>query len=192
MAVGPVLRLMLWVEHPDKTSRQYIAAIVDSGASRSYFTLDVADELGIRDELEEFGRSVGLGSEFQTWRSRKPVKAQILAIYPEPQGPTLVGPVFELDPSFGEPQDSLLGREDFFRAFTITFDENPVKPTLTLEWPEALASAGARALSTHPALERSPVPEMVLARITITNRNVIASCDTARIFAAPAVGTTSP
>lgn len=129
---------MLSVEHADGTARKYIAAIVDSGASRSYFTLDVAEELGIKDDLEEFGESVGLGSKFQTWRSKRPIKAQIILNYPEPQGPTLVGPEFELDPSFGEPQDSLLGREDFFRTFEITFRENPAKPLLTLAWPEAL------------------------------------------------------
>lgn len=81
---------------------------------------------------------MGLGSQFPTWRSPTSVKARILANYPAPQGPTLVGPVIDLDPSFGEPQDSLLGREDFFQMFRITFAENPVRPLLTVEWSEAL------------------------------------------------------
>lgn len=116
------------------TGRKNIAAIVDSGASRSYFALDVAEELGIRADLVEGGRSVGLGSSFQTWRSQRPIKAQIIAVYPEPQGPTFVGPVIDLHPSFGEPQDSLLGRADFFQAFQITFRENASPPLLTLAW----------------------------------------------------------
>lgn len=121
-----------------KVGRLDIGAYVDSGAARSYFPLEVADELGIRSELQQHGHSVGLGSRFETWKSPNPIMAQVVATFPDPQGPTPTGPNIELDPLFGEPQDSLLGRADFFRTFQITFNENPEKPLLTLEWADRL------------------------------------------------------
>jgi hypothetical protein len=95
--------------------------------------LRVADRLGIRDSLEETGSpSVGLGSEFKTWMRDEPIHGQVIATFPEPQGRTPIGPRLELEPSFGEPADMLLGRADFFRAFAITFREGPGE--FELEW----------------------------------------------------------
>ena len=130
-----MLRLALSVERQDGTvARKNIAAIVDSGAATSYFALDVAEELGIRSDLTEAGSGGGLGSSFQIWKAPRPVRAQVVALYPEPQGATLIGPVVNLHPSFGDPQDSLLGRADFFRAFQISFRESATPPLLTLAW----------------------------------------------------------
>ncbi len=131
-----MLEVVLTTRLPDGSSRRLIVfAIVDSGAARTYFPLAVADRLGLRGSLEKTSeRPAGVGSTFDTWSTPIPVTGQIIAAYPEPQGRTLIGPRFALQPWFGEPADLLLGRADFFQAFRITFHENSAAPMLHLDW----------------------------------------------------------
>jgi hypothetical protein len=133
---SPVVELLLTAELPDGTSKSVpVFGYVDSGAARSYFPLAIADRLGIRHLLtKNDDPSVGLGSEFDTWTCPVPIFGQIIATYPEPQGRTERGPRLTLHPWFGEPEDFLLGRADFFQAFTITFVENPAAPLFHLDW----------------------------------------------------------
>lgn len=128
---------MLTAELPGGTTQRLLVfGYVDSGAARSYFPLAIADRLGVRDLLvKNDERSVGLGSEFDTWTCPIPIYGQIVATFPE-LGRIERGPRLTLHPWFGEPEDFLLGRADFFQAFTITFMENPVNPLFHLDWPE--------------------------------------------------------
>jgi hypothetical protein len=133
---APVVELVLTAELSDGTSNSVpVIGCVDSGAARSYLPLAIADRLGIRDLLiENEDRSVGLGSEFVTWTAPIPIFGQIVATFPEPQGRTERGPRLTLHPWFGEPDDFLLGRADFFQAFTVTFNENAAAPLFHLDW----------------------------------------------------------
>ena len=124
------------VDLPDgRTGHANVIACVDSGAERSYLPLRIAARLGIQSLLTSNPEpSAGLGSTFETWVPPRPIKARIVAEFPEPQGRTLIGPELRLTPWFGEPEEFLLGRADFFQAFQITFDENPVAPLFHLDW----------------------------------------------------------
>jgi hypothetical protein len=44
------------------------------------------------------------------------------------------GPVFELSPAFSEKEPLLLGRHDFFKAFTVTFQEDARTPVFHLDY----------------------------------------------------------
>ena len=131
-----MLELELTARSRDGSGRtETVAACVDSGAARTYLPLVVADRLGICDSLARNPvDSFGVGSTFATWTSPNPIGAQIIATYPDARGRTEVGPELRLRPWFGEPEDFLLGRADFFQAFQITFNENPMAPRFHLDW----------------------------------------------------------
>jgi hypothetical protein len=105
-----------------------VLAIVDSGAYRTSFPLQIATDLGIaQDELfEDPHGGAGVGSRFRVWTTTVPIMAGIALFQPGPDGhPQPWGPSFSLSPGFIEHDAFLLGREDFFRAFTITFENTP-------------------------------------------------------------------
>lgn len=119
-------------------------ACVDSGADRTFLPLGIAGQLGIADnELTQDphgGR--GVGSSFSTWSSTVPIFGRILAILgtPAQPRPELWGPQFLLSPAFSENDDCLLlGRQDFFRAFTVTFQEQASGPVFHVDYPDAPA-----------------------------------------------------
>ena len=99
-----------------------VLAMVDSGAYRSHFPLDVARDLGLSDDdlsKDELGGR-GVGSEFDTWSSRIPIRAGIGRIA-EDGSLVAWGPGFTLMPVFSEHEAFLLGREDFLARFDVTF-----------------------------------------------------------------------
>jgi hypothetical protein len=101
-----------------------VIATVDSGASKSFFPKQIAYRLGIQDaELaQDPGQSQGVGSVFTTWSSTVPIRANIIAYLTGAAGPQIWGPQINLDPAFSEHDAFLLGREDFFRPFIVTFE----------------------------------------------------------------------
>jgi hypothetical protein len=109
---------------------QLVVAVVDSGADRTVLPLSVALRLAIMDTLER-DPADGFGFEggaFPIWRSSLPLLGQVIA-----NDGTAWGPRFPLAPVFADADIALLGREDFFRAFTITFQEHPAAPVYHLD-----------------------------------------------------------
>ena len=71
------------------------------------------------------------GEPFPTWSSPIPIDAWVLA---EVGTELLVwGPRLRLDPAFADVEIALLGRADFFRAFTVTFQEHAATPVYHLD-----------------------------------------------------------
>lgn len=109
---------------------EIVSAVVDSGADRTFLPRDVATRLGIgEDELVMTPRG-GTGVEgrsFPTWSSTVPINACVVA------ATGIWGPRFRLEPVFADLGIALLGRADFFRAFTITFQEHPATPVYHLD-----------------------------------------------------------
>ncbi len=50
------------------------------------------------------------------------------------RGPVPWGPTFALNPAFSEKDPMLLGRADFFQAFTVTFQKSPTTPAFHLDY----------------------------------------------------------
>jgi hypothetical protein len=110
-----------------------VLALVDSGADRSAFPLQIAKDLGIADNelVEEPAGGAGVGSTFRVWTTTVPIMAGIGFFQPAPDGTVQPwGPGFSLNPSFVEADAFLLGRADFFQAFTVTFDMNGAGQTV--------------------------------------------------------------
>lgn len=102
-----------------------VLAMVDSGAWRSIFPKQIAYDLGIRDDelTEDPLGGGGVGSHFRVWMSSVPIRAGIGFFEPNPDGTERPwGPGFDLEPAFTEHDAFLLGRADFFQAFTVMFD----------------------------------------------------------------------
>lgn len=100
--------------------------------------LSFADQLNLEEsELEQDeGSSGGVGSIFNTWSSTVPLVGQVAAFLDATEGPTPWGPEFPLDPGFTDLQPEpppLLGRADFFKAFSVRFDEDHSSPSFTIE-----------------------------------------------------------
>jgi hypothetical protein len=104
-------------------------AVVDSGASTSSFPRSVAQALGIGDhELEPTRYGVNTpggstGKAVPSWRPNAEIDihGQILARSSRYDAEAF-GPRFRLDPVFIEDESwFVLGRDDFFRAFSVTF-----------------------------------------------------------------------
>jgi hypothetical protein len=103
---------------------------VDSGADRTVLPLSVAIRLEVPDTLER-GSERGLGAEghaFPVWSATVPMYGRVVADDGTPWGPR-----FPLHPMFADTGIPLLGREDFFRAFTVTFQEHPDTPVYHLD-----------------------------------------------------------
>jgi hypothetical protein len=113
-----------------------VRALVDSGAYRSSFPLQVAGDLGIeqRELVEDQAGGVGVGSHFRVWTTPVPIRAGVALFEAASDGTRQPwGPGFTLTPAFIEHDAFLLGRADFFRAFTVTFEETPEGPVFHLD-----------------------------------------------------------
>jgi len=117
-----------------------VPALVDSGAYRSSFPLRIAHDLGIEQHelVEDPAGGVGVGSHFRVWTTPVPIRAGIALFESASDGTRQPwGPGFTLTPAFIEHEAFLLGRADFFRAFTVMFEETPVGPVFHIEAPGA-------------------------------------------------------
>lgn len=118
-----------------------VIATVDSGASRCFFPLQIAMRLGLTpgELAQDAGQATGVGSSFNTWSSTLPVRAMVIAYLAVPGQAQLVpqawGPEIALQPAFAAEQAFLLGRVDFFKAFTVTFEEIGGVPQFHLDAP---------------------------------------------------------
>jgi hypothetical protein len=83
----------------------------------------------MRDAIDGVGVE---GASFPTWSSSVALQARIIANFG--QGPVPWGPIFPLNPAFSEKAAALLGRQDFFQAFTVTFAENAAAPAFHLDY----------------------------------------------------------
>jgi hypothetical protein len=120
------LRLVVIADRPASPGTPIaVAAIVDSGASRTTFPLDTARELGIEDhELSPHptgGR--GVRSRFDLWTTSVTIRARVRRRDLVTEEYSAWGPAFSLRPWFVDDDVFLLGRADFFSVFTITFEE---------------------------------------------------------------------
>jgi hypothetical protein len=123
-------------------NEEMLGATVDSGAPRSLFPKEFAEiSLGIdsADLIQDPTKAEGIGAEkeedrWPTWSSRIPIFGQ--ALRPDETSGRLVpwGPEFRLNPAFAEKNQILLGRQDFFRHFKITFEHNLVAPAFVLSY----------------------------------------------------------
>lgn len=106
--------------------------MVDSGAFRTCLPVQVAHDLGIADQdlIEDPDGGTGIGSTFRFWTATGPIRGGISLFAPASDGSmTRWGFDFFLAPAFVQHDAFLLGREDCFRAFKITFadeDDGPV------------------------------------------------------------------
>jgi hypothetical protein len=114
-----------------------VVGCVDSGAYRTLLPISMAFRLGLQptELVQDMGPSGGVGSTFNTWSSTVPIVGKVIAIL---QGATTRqpwGPIIALNPGFTDLQPepaTLLGRADFFQAFSIRFDENAATPSFTI------------------------------------------------------------
>jgi hypothetical protein len=124
---GPLLRIEMVVDRPGRppTPPVLLKALVDSGADRTTFPLKIAWELGIqRDELIlRAGGGRGVKSRFDVWTSSVPIRAGISRRHIPTGTDSAWGSAFMLSPVFVDGSSFLLGRADFFRVFTVTFEE---------------------------------------------------------------------
>lgn len=128
----PVLRLAL----SGPRGARGIAGVVDSGADRTLLPKSLAASLGIA--AEDFqatpeGSGGAGGAWFPTWTSPHVIKARVMVPFSEPRGPEPWGPEIELTPEYAEETIPLFGREDFFGAFAVTFDQ-PGGPHFHLDY----------------------------------------------------------
>lgn len=99
--------------------------IVDSGADGTLLPLTVAQRLGIDAALTPNRVNAGAagGQGFPTWRSSEQIYGQVVAV--RASGPQEWGPRIRLAPAFAHTPMALFGRADFFKVFTITFQQHP-------------------------------------------------------------------
>jgi hypothetical protein len=92
-------------------------ALLDSGADYSLFSLEVAERLGIQ---KENGTKVGLqgvvGEPFLGYLHRVPIQVEDM--------------VFNCTIVFSKVKTTLLGRDNFFLPFLVTFNEKQQKVSL--------------------------------------------------------------
>jgi hypothetical protein len=108
-----------------------VIALVDSGAYRSSFPLQIATDLGIQPNelVEDPQGGEGVGSHFRVWTTTVPIRAGIAFFEPAPDGTDQPwGAGFTLSPAFTEHNSFLLGRADFFAALAVTFENTATGP----------------------------------------------------------------
>ena len=102
-----------------------LRALVDSGADRATLPLEIASKLGIyqNELILHPGGGRGVKSRFDVWTSLVQIRAGVRKRDASTGSDSEWGPAFTLCPSFIDNDSSLLGRADFFSAFTVTFEE---------------------------------------------------------------------
>jgi hypothetical protein len=129
-SLGPYLKVGMVVDRPGQEEDPdpvTVLAVVDSGAHRSIFPLQIATDLGIQvnELLEDPNGGLGVGSAFRLWVSTVSVRAGVGLFELDADGHDQPwGPGFSFHPAFTEHDVFLLGRDDFFRVFTISFDHS--------------------------------------------------------------------
>lgn len=84
--------------------------------------------------MEDPSGGIGVGSRFRVWTTTVPIRGGIAFFENDPAGNARPwGPGFTLSPAFAEHDAFLLGRGDFFRAFTVTFEETEAGPVFHLD-----------------------------------------------------------
>ena len=124
-AAGPLLDIRL----STGDTSIVVPALVDSGASRSFFPKTTAALLGLNPDLLERDAQGAVGVEgagFPTWSSTRPITGQVVRVDPNTGAMSLWGSPFPMNPAFADKEAALLGRSDFFPAFYIGFgtDDN--------------------------------------------------------------------
>lgn len=71
----------------------------------------------------------------RAWASSTvPIQGFVMALIGPNNAPQVWGPRFSLDPAFSDKEPLLLGRADFFRVFTVTFQEHAQTPVFHLDY----------------------------------------------------------
>lgn len=99
-----------------------VPAIVDSGADHSFIPISLASTLGIdlaQCQREDCNTAGGVSTQY-IWQAGLDAEVQAM------------GMNIHLKTAFSETPFVLLGREDFFKTFKITFDQRASKFTLEL------------------------------------------------------------
>jgi hypothetical protein len=114
-----------------------VLGCVDSGAHRTLLPLSAAARLGIASHqlTADPGTAGGVGSRFDTWSATIPIRGVVAAVFDPAKGAEPWGPGFAMNPAFTDlqPEPSpLLGRADFFQAFSVLFEEDATAPSFTI------------------------------------------------------------
>jgi hypothetical protein len=125
---------MLLMQLTAGAATTFIAAVVDSGAARSMLPLQIAERLGVSDALveDEVGAQGVEGIGFSTWSLPDGVEAQVLSVTQASGTVIKWGTSFTLSPAFCDKDPFLLGREDFFATFRVSFDPGNPHPTFSI------------------------------------------------------------
>ena len=92
-------------------------ALLDSGADYSLFNLEVAERLGIKNETsEKVGLQGVVGEPFWGYMHKVPIQVE--------------DKVFNCKIVFSNVKTTLLGRDNFFLPFLVTFNERQQKVSL--------------------------------------------------------------
>jgi len=92
-------------------------ALLDSGADYSLFNLEVAERLGIKNETsEKVGLQGVVGEPFWGYMHKVPIQVE--------------DKVFNCKIVFSNVKTTLLGRDNFFLPFLVTFNEKQQKVSL--------------------------------------------------------------
>jgi hypothetical protein len=85
-----------------------VLAVVDSGAARSMFPLQVAHSLGVTLQQDALGARGVEGTGFPTWSAQEPVMGQVVRLDPATQQASLWASPFAMTPAFCEKDPFLL------------------------------------------------------------------------------------
>jgi hypothetical protein len=109
--------------------------MVDSGAARSIFPMQIAQRLGITEALvqDQVGARGVEGVGFSTWSYPPGLQAHVVRIAQKrPHKVTNWGSPFTLNPAFCHKDPFLLGRQDFFATFRVAFAPGNPHPTFSI------------------------------------------------------------
>lgn len=97
-----------------------IAALLDSGATQSYLSLDDAELLGLSDlKLADWSITV-LGNSVRAFTTEAKIEACVI-VESEDGSPAIWGPWVPIKPVFGRADEQVLGISDFFLGFHVEF-----------------------------------------------------------------------
>lgn len=110
-------------------------AVADTGATASVLPWTPAVyALGFSDAemIQQPPIAVVGGDEVEAWAAPEPIHCQI-RVDDGVNAPYLWGPEFVLQPVFIQSDDTLLGIDDFFTVFTVTFSKTEL--AMHIYWP---------------------------------------------------------
>ena len=130
---GPNVPVRVYAPEPCGETWADLMMLVDSGARQTLLPLYLAQPLACDAIPVSTADPIPvIGGETEAWKLGLPLAGQLLH-YVDGKKETY-GPKFEIQPLFAEMRSGLLGRADFFQAFTVSFTLNGDGPELNLSY----------------------------------------------------------